>query len=105
MTDSQDPLVGFLNHKKFMMKDKYESFDEWRVDFEKVRNSPNDQKFVMHVSERIKNSSLVIQRKAKDYLLGLTLESNPWYVFKEVAKAAPLHIIVVSRQDDPWFKV
>lgn len=86
-----------------MRKTSYNSFEEWKLDMDRVRAHPNDQHLFNHVARCVENSNEDVQVKVREYLLSLTLETNPWMVFDEVAKASPGHQLFVKNRNDPWF--
>lgn len=87
-----------------MRKDKYENFEDWKQDMNRVNAHPNDKHLLQHVIRCVENSSPTLKSQVKDYLIGLTLETNPWIVFDQVAKESPRHSLFVKTRNDPWFR-
>lgn len=88
-----------------MRKDRYENFNEWKQDMNRINAHPNDKHLLQHVTRCVENSSPEIKQEVKDYLIGLSLETNPWFVLKQIAKESPGHSLFVKNNKDPWFEV
>lgn len=88
-----------------MKEPYYNSFEEWKLDYERVSKNPRDTSFLQEVEIRVKNSKEEIVQEIKNYLLDNVLENNPWLVFGIISKENPNHILLVKNPNDPWFKV
>jgi hypothetical protein len=81
----------------------YNSFEEWKMDLDRMRVHPNDKHLAQHVSRRIDVSDEKLKGEIRDFLLDKALEENPWMVLQYTAAQNPNHRVVIRSPQDPWF--
>lgn len=82
----------------------YESFRDWEVDMERLRQNSNDIKLFEHVKNRFDVSSAEVKEQVQSYLQGVQFENNPVGVGAQLAKKYR-KILVVKTKQDPWWDV
>ena len=88
-----------------MLRDKYNSFDEWYKDYMLFKDNPNDRHLLEAIEGRTKNSNKNIKRQVKHHLQNEALETDPFRVFEAVQKElGPGYIIMINSYENPWFE-
>ena len=88
-----------------MIKDKYNSFDEWYEDYLLFKDNPNDNHLLTAIEFRTKNSKKDIQKEIQVYIQGEALEYNPMRVLQGLQQElGPGYVILIKDEQDPWFE-
>lgn len=87
-----------------MATNPYTSFEEWKLDMDRVRSNPNDSQLLNHVKGRVLTSSKQIQSQVQDYLNNAAFVDDPISYGSQVAQKLN-KTLVVRTKDDPWFYV
>lgn len=82
----------------------YETFSEWKKDYSKYLENPEDKHLEKSINRKFSNTDRKIQRKIDLYLQNMVLETNLTYVLNKVLEeVGPNYIPIVKTRQDPWF--
>ena len=86
-------------------KKGYKNLEEWKVDSELMKSSPNDEKLAVSIAKKIDNSEEKIREAVIVYLQEEIMLSNPTMLCELISKCYPENQVVMKSKIDPWFYV
>lgn len=82
----------------------YESFKEWELDMDRIRQHPQDAHLIQHVRSRVNASSENLRYQVHEYLQDMAFASNPINIGRMIADKNNKTFLIRDQQD-PWFYV